>query len=143
MKKFIGKGFNFIQINIILVFLFLSLFSSTQPAFSFTKNNSNVANTAACQHVGMLLPKNPSLSSLNLSGLNYDEQVGETFTQSFTSMAYNVTAVAPSQQRRHRTSLPAERPLRQRLLVPGRIIVQLGTLHTRHPRIHPPRRVWL
>ena len=93
MKKFTGKSFNFIQINIILVFLFLSLFSSTQPAFSFTKNNSNVANTAACQHVGMLLPKNPSLSSLNLSGLNYDEQVGETFTQSFTSMAY-VTAVA-------------------------------------------------
>ena len=25
---------------------------------------------------------------------NYDEQIGETFTQSFTSMAYNVTAVA-------------------------------------------------
>jgi hypothetical protein len=40
----------------------------------------------------MLQPK--QAKGLSGSGTNYDEQIGNTFTQSFTSMAYNVTAVA-------------------------------------------------
>src|SRR5260370_24825498 len=37
----------------------------------------------------------PQLSS-TIPAANYDEQLGTTFTQSFASLAYNVTAVAQS-----------------------------------------------
>src|SRR5579885_1564621 len=51
-----------------------------------------------CQHGENVKKNRPSLNKQSLNTLSpstayYDEQIGETFTQSFTSMAYNVTAV--------------------------------------------------
>ena len=42
------------------------------------------------------LPPNPSPGSTGPSVANYDEQIGLTFTQSFTTIVYNVTALAQS-----------------------------------------------
>lgn len=64
--------------------------ATASPARSTTANQTQ----PPVFHAGMELPK----SVVSLSGTdpspNYDEQLGETFTRSFTSMAYNVTAVA-------------------------------------------------
>jgi len=43
-----------------------------------------------------VLAANPNPSASDPPAANDDEQIGETFTQSFTSLAYNVTAVAQS-----------------------------------------------
>jgi len=53
-----------------------------------TERTAN-ADSFVHHHAGMLLPRN----STDPANVNYDEQIGETFTESFTSMAYNVTAV--------------------------------------------------
>lgn len=92
-KVIMGKYINFNKTSIVLVFLLFILASPIQFAFSSIKSNSNRLQTPVHQHAGMLLPKNQSFSGSDSSGLNYDEQISETFTQSFTSMAYNVTAV--------------------------------------------------
>ncbi|MGI0085311.1 MAG: hypothetical protein ACREBQ_09540 [Nitrososphaerales archaeon] len=53
--------------------------------------NSTRGVTRQSDVAAMLQPRQTTALA---GAVNYDEQIGETFTQSFTSMAYNVTAMA-------------------------------------------------
>src|SRR5579883_2938597 len=76
-------------VGILILILFLP-----SHLFLFNGESTWSANTSSThQPARMLLPKIQSLNTLSPSTAYYDEQIGETFTQSFTSMAYNVTAV--------------------------------------------------
>jgi hypothetical protein len=62
--------------------------SASQLNPHFTKKQTDSKN----RHLATMLK--PATVKHSSSGANWDEQIANTFTQSFTSMAYNITAVA-------------------------------------------------
>jgi hypothetical protein len=79
--------------GLIFIFIFfpggILTASATQPNHSLSTTYSDLNSK---HFATMLQPK--GVRSFGGSIVDYDEQIGNTFAQSFTSMAYNVTAVA-------------------------------------------------
>jgi hypothetical protein len=81
-----------------LIFIFV-LFPAGILTASATQHKSYAPSVSrsefpAKHFAGMLRPSQSQSKPLGGSGVDYDEQIANTFTQSFTSMAYNVTVIA-------------------------------------------------
>jgi len=72
---------------------------------------------------GLLPISTDSQVSSSIPPANYDEQLGTTFTQSFASITYNVTAVAQSDTNGYGPCVPPEWPWIYWVLVPSRNIL--------------------
>jgi hypothetical protein len=88
-----SKNFILIKTKFFLIVLILILTIPTHAVFSLAQTISNKDELPIKSYAG-ILTQNLSQSNSDLSGLIYNEQIGETFSQTFTSMTYNVTAIA-------------------------------------------------
>ena len=76
---------------LLVAMLGISLLGMASVGIVHSASSPTWAHAASAQ-----LPADPNPSASDPSGPTYDEQIGITFTQSFTSLAYNVTALAQS-----------------------------------------------
>ncbi|MEM4093255.1 MAG: hypothetical protein QW837_09485, partial [Conexivisphaerales archaeon] len=85
-----------IKVRFILLLLFLlTLPLAVSPSFAHANVQAGTqANAVHANPPGLLPLAGSARLQSNLPQANWDEQLGESFTQSFTSMAFNVTAIA-------------------------------------------------